>query len=62
MFPIKSSANESYGKIPMVYNPSNQTTKIGKIPKEDLEFLWESIESKKPLFYIMIHGIVRCKA
>ena len=27
---MKSSANESYGKIPMVYNPTNQTTKIGK--------------------------------
>ena len=24
----------SYGKIPMVYNPTNQTTKIGKIPKD----------------------------
>ena len=34
MFPMKSSANESYGKIPMVYNPMNQTTKIGKIPKD----------------------------
>ena len=34
MFPMKSSANESYGKIPMVYNPTNQTTKIGKIPKD----------------------------
>ena len=22
------------GKIPMVYNPMNQTTKIGKIPKD----------------------------
>ena len=32
MFPMKSSANESYGKIPMVYNPTNQTTKIGKFP------------------------------
>ena len=30
----KSSANESYGKIPMVYNPTNQTTKIGKIPND----------------------------
>ena len=28
--PMKSSANESYGKIPMVYNPTNQTTKIWK--------------------------------
>ena len=34
MFPMKSSANESYGKIPMVYNPTNQTTKIGKIPND----------------------------
>ena len=34
MFPMKSIANESYGKIPMVYNPTNQTTKIGKNPKE----------------------------
>ena len=34
MFPMKSSANESNGKIPMVYNPTNQTTKIGKIPKD----------------------------
>ena len=34
MFPMKYSANESYGKIPMVYNPTNQTTKIGKIPKD----------------------------
>ena len=34
MFPMKSSANESHGKIPMVYNPTNQTTKIGKIPKD----------------------------
>ena len=34
MFPMKSSANESYGKIPMVYNPMNQTTKIGKIHKD----------------------------
>ena len=34
MFPMKSSANESYGKSPMVYNPTNQTTKIGKIPKD----------------------------
>ena len=25
---------ESYEKIPMVYNPTNQTTKIGKIPKD----------------------------
>ena len=33
-FPMKSSANESYGKIPMVYNPTNQTTKIGKIRKD----------------------------
>ena len=33
MFPIKSSANESYGKISMVYKPTNQTTKKGKIPK-----------------------------
>ena len=24
----------SYGKIPMVYNPTNQTTKIGKIPND----------------------------
>ena len=32
IFPMKSSANESYGKIPKVYNPTNQTTKIGKIP------------------------------
>ena len=31
---MKSSANESYGKIPMVYNPTNQTTKIGKIPND----------------------------
>ena len=23
MFPMKSSANESYGKIPMVYNPES---------------------------------------
>ena len=30
----ESSANEPYGKIPMVYNPTNQTTKIGKIPKD----------------------------
>ena len=29
-----SCANESYGKIPMVYNPMSQTTKIGKIPKD----------------------------
>ena len=64
MFPMKSSANESYGKIPMVYNPTNQTTKIGKIPKDKNppKFLWESFESKKPLIYFMIHGIVRCKA
>ena len=34
MFSMKSSANESYGKIPMVYNPTNQTTKIGKIPND----------------------------
>ena len=34
MFPMKSSANESYGKISMVCNPMNQTTKIGKIPKD----------------------------
>ena len=34
MFPMKSGANESYGKIPMVYNPMNQTTKIGKFPKD----------------------------
>ena len=34
MFPMKSGANESYGKIPMVYNPTNQTTKIGKIPND----------------------------
>ena len=34
MFPMKSSANESYGKIPMVYNPMNQTTKIRKIPRD----------------------------
>ena len=34
MFPMKSSENESYGKIPMVYNPTNQKTKIGKIPKD----------------------------
>ena len=34
MFSMKSSANESYGKIPMVYNPTNQTNKIGKIPKD----------------------------
>ena len=34
MFPMSSSVNESYGKIPMVYNPTNQTTKIGKIPKD----------------------------
>ena len=33
-FPMKSSANDSYGKIPMVYNSMNQTTKIGKIPKD----------------------------
>ena len=26
MFPMKSSANESYRKIPMVYNPTTQTT------------------------------------
>ena len=25
---------ELYGKIPMVYNPTNQTTKIGKIPND----------------------------
>ena len=34
MFPMESSANESYGKIIMVYNPMNQTTKIGKIPND----------------------------
>ena len=34
MFTMKYSANESYGKIPMVYTPMNQTTKIGKIPKD----------------------------
>ena len=34
MFPMKSSANESYEKNPMVYNPTNQTTKAGKIPKD----------------------------
>ena len=34
MFPMKSSANESYGKISMVYKPTNQRTKIGKIPKD----------------------------
>ena len=64
MFPMKSSANESYGKIPMVYNPTNQTTKIGKIPKDQKppKFLRESFESKKPLIYFMIHGIVRFKA
>ena len=64
MFPMKSSANESYGKISMVYNPMNQTTKIGKIPKDwnPPKFLWEFFESKNPLIYFMIHGIVRCKA
>ena len=64
MFPMKSSANESYGKIPMVYNPTNQTTKIGKIPndKNPPKFLRESFESKKPLIYFMIHEIVRRKA
>ena len=64
MFPMKSSANESYGKIPMVYNPTNKTTKIGKIPKDQNppKFLQESFESKKPLIYFMIHVIVRCKA
>ena len=34
MFPMKSIANESYGKISMVHNPTNQTTKIGKIPND----------------------------
>ena len=34
LFPMKSSANESDGKIPMVYNPTNQTTNIGKIPND----------------------------
>ena len=51
-FPMKSSANESYEKVPMVYNPMNQTPHIGKNPKElnPSKFLWESFESKKPLF------------
>lgn len=49
--PMKSSADESYEKIPMIYNPMNQTTHIGKHPKDHnpLKFLWESFESKKPL-------------
>ena len=64
MFPMKSSANESYGKISMVYKPMNQTTKIAKNPKDQNppKFLCESFESKKPLIYFMIHGIVRRKA
>ena len=32
--PVKCSTNESLGKNPIGFNPTNQTTNVGKIPKD----------------------------
>ena len=48
-FPIGSSVKDSLGKIPLGFNPTNQSITIGKNPKDfnPLEFLYKSFESNK---------------
>jgi hypothetical protein len=43
-----------HGNIPMVSNPTNQTTSIGKNPKEwnPLKFLWNSFEQNEQKFQL----------
>ena len=33
-FPMKCSTHDSVGEIPIGFNPMNQTTNAGKIPKD----------------------------
>ena len=49
--PIGTSAKDSIGKNPMGFNPMNQTSTIGKIPKDlnPTRFLCKSFESNMPL-------------
>jgi hypothetical protein len=53
-FPMKFSANDFRGKIPMGFNPTNQTITIGKFPKDlnSPKSLCKSFESKMPLFVL----------
>ena len=48
--PIGTSVNDSLGKNPMRFHPMNQTSSIGKIPKDlnPTKFLRESFESNRP--------------
>lgn len=60
IFPMKSRATDSLEKIPMGFNPTNQTTTIGKFPIgfNPTNFVCKSFESNRPLALVLSFRIL----